>query len=460
MRAAVLSLLCLASAASAQAPSAGKPPAARPLGAVEAKSTELLGSVSTARALSDGKVLVNDALGRRVLLFDKSLTSYTVVADTTPATGNAYASRLAGLIAYKGDTSLFIDPQSMSMLVVDPAGKIGRVMSVPRPQEANSLIAGNGGIPGFDSQGRLVYRAFPQFRFDRRVGGPGATTSDGRPAPPPMPSIPDTMAVVRVELATRKLDTLAFVKTPTMKMTSVTDTSGRTMMTPVMNPLPQVDDWAVLSDGSVAIIRGLDYHVEFFKGDGSKVVSERLPFEWRHLDDSAKQHFVDSAKVAMEKLRAAAQARIAAGGGPPGPMPGMDGGANVPIMVFRTEGGPGGPPRGNDNAMARDQAARTNITIPPLQMVPPNELPDYAPPFNTGAARADLDGNLWVRTSIVVGGGPVYDVISGSGKLIDRVALPPGRVIAGFGKGGVVFMGVREEGGVRLEQARRGNVTP
>jgi hypothetical protein len=55
----------------------------------------------------------------------------------------------------------------------------------------------------------------------------------------------------------------------------------------------------------------------------------------------------------------------------------------------------------------------------------------------------------------VVNGGSVYDVINGKGELIDRVQVPAGRVIAGFGKGGVVYMGVKEGTGVRLEQARR-----
>jgi hypothetical protein len=49
----------------------------------------------------------------------------------------------------------------------------------------------------------------------------------------------------------------------------------------------------------------------------------------------------------------------------------------------------------------------------------------------------------------------VYDVINGKGELIDRVLVPAGRVIVGFGVGGVVYMGVRENAGARLEQGRR-----
>jgi hypothetical protein len=30
--------------------------------------------------------------------------------------------------------------------------------------------------------------------------------------------------------------------------------------------------------------------------------------------------------------------------------------------------------------------------------MPASELPDYRPPFGSGAVRADMDGNLWIRT--------------------------------------------------------------
>ena len=34
----------------------------------------------------------------------------------------------------------------------------------------------------------------------------------------------------------------------------------------------------------------------------------------------------------------------------------------------------------------------------------------------------------------------VYDVVSAKGELVERVRLPLGRAIAGFGKGGVVYL--------------------
>jgi hypothetical protein len=46
-------------------------------------------------------------------------------------------------------------------------------------------------------------------------------------------------------------------------------------------------------------------------------------------------------------------------------------------------------------------------------------------------------------------------VINKKGEVIDRVQLPEGRQLAGFGKNGDVFLAVRDaEGNVRVERAK------
>ena len=83
-----------------------------------------------------------------------------------------------------------------------------------------------------------------------------------------------------------------------------------------------------------------------------------------------------------------------------------------------------------------------------------NDLPDYVPPFLRGSVRADAEGNLWIRTSTVVSGQPVYDIVNRRGELADRVQLPPFRTIAGFAPG-FVYMAVKDGTGVvHLERAR------
>jgi hypothetical protein len=414
-------------------------PPVRQLGPVTAVGKEGLGAVTTVRALPDGRVLVNDIVGRRVLMFDSTLSTTTVVADTTSATANAYGTRPGGLIAYRGDSSLFIDPASLSMLLIDPNGKIGRVMSAPRAQDVGFLIGGPFGNPGFDAQGRLVYRAPPRFVFA------GPPPSGNRPPQPP--AIPDSAALVRFDLATRKLDTVTWFKTPKVNFSVVTAPDGGVRVTSVVNPLPQGDDWAMLSDGSIAIVRGRDYHVDWVGAQGI-TSSPKIPYEWERMSDEQKVAFIDSAKVAMEKARASGQF---AGG--------FAGGF---VRTTVDNGSAGGAPR--DSAARagtpRDGSIRQTTTtdapqqLPALTLVPPNELPDYKPAFTPGSTRADADGNLWIRTSHNVDGRPVYDVVNRKGELVDRVQLPLNRQLAGFGPNGVVYLGVRDGRTAHLEKAR------
>ena len=106
------------------------------------------------------------------------------------------------------------------------------------------------------------------------------------------------------------------------------------------------------------------------------------------------------------------------------------------------------PPRGGPSGTAPSGP-------PPLAFVSPNELPDYRPAFSNGSVRADAEGKLWVRImSPKPASGPEYDVIDRTGKLVDRVVIPAGTTIAGFGAGGVVYLGVRDAAGVHVVRAR------
>ncbi|HEV7991526.1 MAG TPA: hypothetical protein VGP25_06845 [Gemmatimonadaceae bacterium] len=449
---------------SAIAPSIGaqqsRPPV-RQLGAALVTS-DALGAVSAVRQLPGGRVLVNDPAKRRVLLLDSTLKQIAVVADTTAATRNAYGSRGGGLLAYRGDSTLFVDPASLSMLVIDPMGKVTRVMAAPRAQDVQFLLGGPLGNPGFDAKGRLVYRVL-DFPGGQRRPEPGQ--------PPAAPVLPDSSPIVRYDLLTRKLDTAAFVKVAAPRMSVTATENGGFTILPIMNPLPQVDDWAVLPDGTIAIVRK-DYHVDFVSADGGTSSAPKIPFDWQRLTDSAKVAIIDSSKAAMERARASMATGGGDGqriviGGPGGPGgsggdgPGPGGGA--PIIMMRVGDGPAPPPRGAAPGGAPSAAAGGTATgdafrtgMPQISFVPPSELPDYRPAFTTGSVRADAEGKLWVRVipSKPVAGGPEYDVIDRRGTLVDRVALPAGTVIAGFGDGGVVYLGVRDAAGTHLVRAR------
>ncbi|MBM3908359.1 MAG: hypothetical protein FJ363_09845 [Gemmatimonadetes bacterium] len=417
-------------------------PPVRPLGpVVKVSPTDLLGSVSAVRPLPGGGALVNDLTRRQLIVLDTAFNKASVIADTTPATANSYSSRVAGLIQYRGDSSLFVDPQSLSMLVIDGKGEVVRVMAVPRPQDANFMIGGPFGTPGVDPQGRIVYRGFlmPNMR-GMNMGGP---PQPGQPFR--APQMADTAPVYRVNLQTRALDTAAFFKIPSTNVSMTQDDRGAMRITMQTNPMPTVDDWALLPDGRIAVVRGKDYHVDWLGVDGTWTSTPKIPYNWERLDDDAKEKFIDSMKVELEKQRENMNRAMQAGVNNAGAaMAGAAGGQPMRVeMRFEAAGGGGGRP----------QQGVQQISAPTVNVVSAKELPDYRPAFRQGALRADLDGNLWVRTTQPSDAGPVYDVINDKGELIDRVKVPFGRVISGFGPG-VVYMGVQDEKGARLEMAR------
>lgn len=421
-------------------------PAIRTLGAVAATSTEPLSGVFGLRQLPDGRVIINDLGKRRVLMFDPSLAKFTVIADSTSATANAYSGRIGGLIAYRGDSTIFVDPTSMSMLVLDGSGKVARVMSVPRSQDAFTISGGGAAV---DGSGRLVYRAQPNFP---------------RPAPSPsgaftMPDIPDSAAIVRIDLASRKMDTVGFIKTPKVKFDMTRDDNGRVRITSQINPLPVVDDWAMLPDGSVAFVRGRDYHVDFVGADGARTSAAKVPFDWQRMTDEDKTAFLDSLKVARERL--GVNAPGVGFGGLAGALGGPGLGGAAQTVIFGNSG-PGGDRAGGPGGASG--AGGGNVRVngpggggggPQLNFVPASELPDYKPPFFAGQVRADPEGNLWVRTipTKAIPGGPVYDVLNRKGELVERVQIPDGRTIVGFGPNGSVFLAARKDTSVFLERA-------
>jgi hypothetical protein len=416
---------------------AQKPPPVRALGRLERVSSDSLASVATALPMPGGSVLVNDTRGRRLLLFDSTLAHARVVADTTSATADAYGARGGVLIRYRADTVLFIDPSSLSMFVLGPTGNTIRVMAIPRPEDAQSLI-GLFGTPGFDARGRLTYfgSSWAVLPGLMAMLSRGATVSvDGKPNPASQMFIQhtDSAPIVRADLAKRVLDTAASIRIARVRRDLRADDQGGLIaieMTP--DPLPLVDDWTMMPDGTLAIVRGRDYHVDWIGPDGTSASSPKMPFDWQRVDDTRKQTLIDSAVTAQQAMfDGAGNARAGGGSG----------------------GGRGGTGRGGAGNGGGGQP--TNIYAPNVAVRPPlSDLPDYVPPFTQGAVRADADGNLWIRTTVMVGGQPVYDIVNRRGALVDRVQLPSFRTIAGFGPG-VVYMAVKDAAGVvHLERAR------
>jgi hypothetical protein len=419
----------LASLIVAAAPlAAQQPPPVRPLGPVTKVSPpDVLGSVSVVRPLTGGGVIVSDVVRRQIVLLDADFRKVKGVFDSTTEAGNHTSGPMAGLLPFKGDSSLVVDPRTLSMLVIDANGEVARVMAVPSVRDVSSMVGGPFGTPGLDPRGGILFRGPP-----KNLVWPESEQESSK-SPPLRATAEDTAPVLRVDIATRSRDTLAFVRIPQSFSSIVFDNSDRpSHWRIVVNPLPTVDDWALMPDGRVAVVRGKDYHVDWLELDGQWTSTGKIPYPWERLSDDAKQRVVDSVTAESEKEREAArQKRLA-------------------DSVTASRSSTVASPRNSGVPAARQQSGSFRIT---REMVLAKELPDYRPAFKQGAARADADGNLWVRTTIPSDKGPIYDVINAKGELIDRVKLPFGRVISGFGPG-VVYMGVLDDKGARLEMAR------
>ncbi len=432
-------------ALSAQAAVAQKPVPVRDLSPADARSTENFGNIFGVRALKDGGVLVNDGVRRQLVILDPTFTKRTVVVDSVAEGGQSYGPRAAPLIPYLADSSLFVDGTSLSLLVLDPFGKVAHVMSAPKPSDLRFLASSASGV---DAQGNLVYRA--PIMMTRNASA--VPTAPGTMPAPPQP--PDSSSVVRASFETRTVDTVGRVKTQggtSVNMTQGPD--GKMQVLMKINPLTTVDEWAVLSDGSLAFVRGHDYHIDWIKPDGSKFSSPKLPFDWKHLTDGDKQALIDSARTAQEKAQA--DAKTAAGAAANGARAGAEmaavagmaaasgGGGGETRVVVMSGGGGGAGGGGSAMAFSAGGPGGAMSVTTKLEFVPLKEIPDYYPAIRAGATKADLDGNLWIlptTSAQATAGELVYDVVNNKGELFQRVRLPVGRSIAGFGHNGVVYL--------------------
>jgi len=200
--------------------------------------------------------------------------------------------------------------------------------------------------------------------------------------------------------AAQPFDTIALMKIAVVRQ-MITGNQQSLRISAVINPLPSADEWTLLPDGTVAIVRTQDYHIDW-RGPVGKITSTpKMPFEWKRITPEEKQQMIDSVKKADVD-------RLAKLPPPAPPAPGVFTSLPTPIMT-----------------------------------VEPKEIPDFYPPVRAGPVRADRDGNVWILPSTSIAGatgGLVYDVVDREGVIVERVQLPKDRTLVGFGPKGTIYM--------------------
>jgi len=231
-------------------------------------SNEAFAFQPTVRDLPGGRLLVNDQRGQRLLVFDSTLAALTVIADRARSTGVAYPNTFLSnpLMRYVGDSTLLMDFDAKVYMVIDPSGKMVRAMAPVKTGDLGVASRPFAGTPATDNKGRLIFRG-----SDTR---PPAKEGD-----PPTTASRDTLTIVRADFNTRTTDTIATFSVPRVPNTVFTTLpNGKTVGSLVLNAgLSAPDEFAVLSDGTLAIVREHDYVVDWLTPDGTKIFHWKTP---------------------------------------------------------------------------------------------------------------------------------------------------------------------------------------
>lgn len=304
--------------------------------------------------------------------------------------------------------------ESKAFIVIDPNGKMARPMA---PVTAGDLLFGSrpwSGRAASGEQGRVIFT--------------GAVTRPQRKqGDPPVTDTRDTISIVRADFSSRTTDTIAFFSMPRIPDTVFGMTNGKPSATSRINAgLSGADEFAVLSYGTLAIVREHDYIVDWVAPDGKRSSTGKLPFEWVRQTDAMKQARIDSMKLVMDSMSAA--------GNPYG-------------RIFRSSRAPDGGP------------TRRGTIIPAIVFARLAEMADYPSPFRRGQVLTDENNNLWAlpTATSLSKGGLLYDVINQKDGLHERVQVPGEYLVLGFGKGDVVYL-AKLDAGTKVWMIARGRV--
>ena len=355
--------------------------------------------ISAVRELRDGRVIVSDVRDKIVQLIDLKAGSATKIGREGSGPGE-YAMP-ARLLALPGDTSVVYDPLNRRFLAIGPDGKPGAFVSYDNddsPGGGRGTVRMTLGARYTDARGRL-YTQGPSFT----IGPDGAPTSA------------DTAPIIRLDRATKKVDTIAWVHVPTTTIRTSQGGQNVSIRAGGGNPFAAVDDWAVMSDGRVAVVRVKDYRVDWYAPNGQRTTGPAIAYEKIKVTEEDKKQWRE---------------RRASGAGT--------------AFVVTQRVGPGGTER------SAGVAPPSTLNIPE-----PTDWPEVKPPFTAQAAIGAPNGQLWVlRTRKATDKVPTYDVIDAGGRVVNRVALPQNTRLVGFGNG-TVYLARSDEDDLQYLQRYR-----
>ena len=238
-------LLLLATAiATTQGSSQAPPPIA--LTGVAATAPEAFSLIKGLRELSDGRILVTDWIEERLAVID--FGNGTVVDLGSVGAGPKEFRLPDRLVALSGDSTLLIDIGNGRLMVIDPALRFTRTISVREHGQDYSMTP-----RAADADGALYFQLSPWW------GGFEAGRKDSVPIGRWSPGGPVQMVGGTVLKA------------------SSSRGPGRSVGIPYI-PFAKQDGWAAFFDGHVAIVRSDPYRVEWYPPDGAPIIGASIAY--------------------------------------------------------------------------------------------------------------------------------------------------------------------------------------
>jgi len=205
----------------------------------------------------------------------------------------------------------------------------------------------------------------------------------------------DHSAIERLNIASRQRDTVALW--PLRKDANARLYNGMVMTQPRRQAFPAWDQWSVAPDGRIAFTYFDPYRVNFVGTNRQVVENPPIPYDRVRVDDAVKKQW----KEELERPRMA--------------------------MMYSRGGG-------------------SSMQLMPGMYSEPTEWPEYLPPYLGNPVFAS-NGLLWIPRATADGmlATPLYDIIDGKGKLVERVKLPARTRLVGFGSNSVYVVRLDED---------------
>jgi hypothetical protein len=234
----------------------------------EAVTEEPFSDLRSVRELADGRLLVLDMRDQTIQLVDLDKGTAEAVARRGKGPGE-YAQATA-LVPWPGDSTAVVDAETGRLLLVDPRGKAGRVVT----EFPNGVDARPGAVSVADGRG-LLY-----------LGVMASVEKAGTFV------MPDSQALMRLDPSTGRMARIATIALVRSEVKTSSSGGKLTGVQIFRIPFSVGDEWDVAPDGRVAIARRAPYRLDQIMADGRVVRGPEVSVPTLEVTEADRKEFI------------------------------------------------------------------------------------------------------------------------------------------------------------------------